>query len=145
MNAKRHPRQRPASGTVVLAISCLVALATGCRDAKPRPLILADGGGPAVAGWVDDRVDAFERERSRDVRVLRVGGAEDALNLATRGDADVALVPEQAPIDRFVGGQHGREAGRGPGGARVLVVDARMHPKVDASGAEELAQSLLEP
>ena len=129
----------------MLAVSCLVAAATACRDSKPRPLILADGGGPAVAGWVDDRVDAFERARGRDVRVLRVGGAEDALNLATRGDADVALVPEQAPVDRFVGGQHGREAGRGPGGARVLVVDARMHPKVDASGAEELARSLLEP
>lgn len=128
-----------------VAICSLALVAGACKNGRPRPLILADGGGPAVAGWVDDRVDAFERGRGREVRVLRVGGAEDALNLATRGDADVALIPEQAPIDRFVSGQHGREAGRSPGGARILVVDARMHPKVDAAGAEELARSLLEP
>jgi ABC-type tungstate transport system permease subunit len=133
-----------ASSTLVCALGA-VLLAGACRDERPRALILADGGGPAVGGWVDDRVDAFERARGREVRVLRVGGAEDALNLATRGDADVALVPEAAPIDRFVSGQHGREAGRGQGGARILVVDARMHPKVDTAGAEDLAKALLEP
>ncbi|MEJ7734421.1 MAG: hypothetical protein WKG00_35140 [Polyangiaceae bacterium] len=126
-----------------LAALALAALgAAACDDGRPRALILADGAGPGLAPWVDERASTFERS-GRSVRVLRVG-ADDAINLASRGDADVALVPGEVPIDRFLSAQHGREAGRRNDGLRVLVVDARTHPKVDKEGADSLAQHLLD-
>lgn len=146
LRSTSHPRRAPlrfclgAIGTLG-ALGALGAL-SACDDGRPRALIIADGAGPGLAPWVDERATAFERT-GRSVRVLRVG-ADDALNLASRGDADVALLPGEASIERFVSAQHGREAGRRADGMRILVVDARTHPKVDKEGADKLAQHLLD-
>ena len=136
------PRRIFLRACLVLATALSALGAAACDDGRPRALILADGAGPGLAPWVDERATAFERS-GRSVRVLRVG-ADDALNLASRGDADVALVPAEVSIDRFVSAQHGREVGRRADGMRVLVVDARTHPKVDREGADKLAQHLLD-
>jgi ABC-type tungstate transport system permease subunit len=137
------PRIARTARVALAALAGLAALATSaCDDGRPRALVLADGAGPGLAPWVDERANAFERA-GRSVRVLRVG-ADDAINLASRGDADVALVPSEVTIDRFLSAQHGREAGRRNDGLRVLVVDARTHPKVDREGADKLAQHLLD-
>ena len=138
------PVSPPAARRLVLLVGLALAAlgAAACDDGRPRALVLADGAGPGLAPWVDERALAFERA-GRSVRVLRVG-ADDAINLASRGDADVALVPAEVSIDRFLSAQHGREAGRRNDGLRVLVVDARTHPKVDKEGADKLAQHLLD-
>jgi hypothetical protein len=60
------------------------------------------------------------------------------VELAARGEADVAIVPDATPIDRFLSADQGRQAGElVAGGARyrILAVNPKQLPKVDAQGA----------
>lgn len=130
------------------AAVALGALAIACEDARTRPLVLVDGAGPGSASWVDERARAFEKQSGRAVRVLRVEGAEPALALAARGEAEVAIVPAAAPIDDLVKNDQGRDAGtvaRAGGAVRVVEVNQARLPKVDGTGAKALAAFLVAP
>ncbi|MBK8253358.1 MAG: hypothetical protein IPK82_11920 [Polyangiaceae bacterium] len=119
----------------------------GCGSDKPRSLILADGTGTVHNRAVDARAKVFEKKTGRSVRILLVDGPQAVL-LASRGEADVAIVPFDMSIDSFIAGEHGRVAGQlANGGERlkVLEVDAKFHPKVDAKGAKDLAAALITP
>jgi ABC-type tungstate transport system permease subunit len=108
--------------------------------------VLVDGSGSVHGVWVARSAARFEHDRGRAVRVLLVDRAIDALQLARRGEADVAVVPESAPLEDFVTAGHGSEAGRlDHEGAmlRVLAVDAAQHPKIDGPGAKALAGYLV--
>jgi hypothetical protein len=77
--------------------------------------------------------------------VLRVASGEAAVELASRGEADAALVPEAVPVEKFLAAEHGTEAGViavGGERLRVLAVSPKQHPKVDKEGAD-LARSLV--
>jgi len=129
-----------------IAVSVAFALLSlSCQDARPRALVLVDGSGPPHSAWVAARAAQFEAG-GRGVRVLVVGSAADAIQLARRGEAEVALVPESTPIEDFATASHGSEAGRvlHDGAAlRVLEVNAAQHPKVDGAGAKSLAAFLV--
>lgn len=131
------------------AVAASVAVVgAGCDDGRARPLVLVDGSGPGAAAWVDERARAFEKQSGRAVRVLRVDGAESALSLAARGEAEVALVPSASSIDELVRNEQGRDAGTvaRPGGAvRVVEVNQARLPKVDGAGAKTLAAFLVAP
>lgn len=128
---------------LALAVSCLA----GCGSDKPRSLVVADGSGTVHAPAVDARVKVFQSRTGRPVRVLAVPPAQAVL-LASRGEADVAVVPAGTSLDGFLAGEHGRVAGLFATGGeqlRILEVDARQHPKVDAKGARDLAAALITP
>src|ERR1700722_10104920 len=80
----------------------------GCHGAGPRPIVLVDGSGPVETPEIDRLVQRFEAQQGRRVRVLRVSGA-DALLLATRGEAEVALVPEEVALGELETANHGRQ------------------------------------
>lgn len=124
-------------GALALAASLAASLAA-CEGGGPRALILADASGADLAPVIDARAAAFRDKHGRAVRVLRVASGEAAVELAARGEADAAIVPEATPIDRFQAAEHGAQAGViDAGGARlrVLTVNPKQHPKVDAQGA----------
>jgi len=125
------------------AFAVLLSLAAAsCEDRGPRALVVVDGSGAAHAASVTARATQFEHLRARTVRVLPVGSPADAIQLARRGEADVALVPENAPLDDFVTASHGTDAGvvsLDGSPVRVLEVNAAQHPKVDSAGAKSLA------
>jgi hypothetical protein len=81
--------------------------------------------------------------------VMCVGKDHAAIELAARGEADVALLPlsaPKAPLERFFASDHGRDVGLVKIGAsgdqlRIIAVNAKQHPKVDAQG-EALAAFL---
>jgi ABC-type tungstate transport system permease subunit len=130
-----------------LALSGLAFAAPGCGSDKPRALVVADGSGAIHAPGVDVRVKSFERRSGRAVRVLQVS-ADQAITLASRGEADVAVVPMDVSLDTFLASDHGSVAGFLPHHGerlRVLEVNAKQHPKVDAKGAKDLASALLIP
>jgi hypothetical protein len=123
-----------AGGAAALGLSVL----PGCEGEGPRALILADASGPGHAALIDARAAAFKEQRGRAVRVLRVASGEAAVELAARGEADVAVVPQATSIDRFLAAEQGSQAGElDAGGARfrVLTVNPKQLPKVDAQGA----------
>jgi hypothetical protein len=135
-------RRRLLAGIGALGIAALgIALLPGCEGGGgPRALILADASGSALAGSIDidARAAAFKEQHGRSVRVLRVASGEAAVELAARGEADVAIVPEATPIDRFLAAEQGSQAGEiGAGGARfrILTVNPKQLPKVDPQGA----------
>lgn len=142
-----------------LALGLASPLLVGACDAgssgrpKERALILVDASDasrPAQAAFVADRKAAFEKERGRAVRVLHVESSADAIELASRGEADVALLQENAPkdaLDRFFASDHGRVIGDvaiGDHRLKIISVNAKQHPKVDAQG-EALAEFLRSP
>jgi ABC-type tungstate transport system permease subunit len=131
--------------TLSLAVSCAAAL--GCGPEKPRALIVADGSGTVHSVAVDKRVKAFQERTGRPVRVMTVEAAQ-AVTLASRGEADVAVIPLDTSLDTFLASEHGRVVGVLASGGerlRILEVDARQHPKVDAKGAKDLATALITP
>lgn len=117
-----------------------------CEPGAPRALILADASGTPHEGWVRTRAAEFEKQNRRAVRVLRVESGEAAVELAARGEADVALLPPSTRtgsevVSRFVAADHGRvvsEIAVGSDQLTVLAVNPKQHPKVDAQ-SEALA------
>src|SRR5689334_4121908 len=87
-----------AIGAAALGALSSLFLASGCDagSSGPRALILADASDasrPAQAAWISARKAEFEKAHGRAVRVLRIDGADAAIELSARGEADVALVP----------------------------------------------------
>jgi hypothetical protein len=77
-----------------------------------------------------------------------VESGADALLLATRGEAEVALVPQEVALGEFETANHGRQVGTLALRAsvlRVLEVNAKQHPTVDGEGAKALAAFLAAP
>ena len=131
--------------TITLAVSSTLVLA--CGPDKPRALVVADGSGTVHAKAVDGRAKTYEQRTGRPVRILQVPPAQAVL-LASRGEADVAVVPLDTPLDTFLASEHGHVHGvlvSGGERLRILEVDAKQHPKVDAKGAKDLATALITP
>ena len=123
----------------LLALPLALALAPACKADGPRALILADASGHAGTMDVDARASSFEKQRGRSVRVLRIESGEAALELAARGEADAAVIPEGVSIDRFLAAKQGTEAGvieTGGARLRVLTMNPKQLPKVDPEGAD---------
>lgn len=141
--------RRTFLAALTLGVSCMGggAFSLGCGSEKPRSLVVADGTGTVHAIAVDARVKAFQQRTGRPVRILPVAAAQAVL-LASRGEADVAVVPMDVSLDTFLASEHGRVAGLLVSGGerlRILEVDAKQHPKVDAKGAKDLATALITP
>ncbi|MCK6588463.1 MAG: hypothetical protein L6Q76_12860 [Polyangiaceae bacterium] len=136
----RRGRRRFFAGFCALCIGAVSLAISGCEGGGggPRALILADASGSGLAASIDARAAAFKEQHGRAVRVLRVASGEAAVELAARGEADVAVVPEATSIDRFVSAEQGAQAGEiTHGGARfrVLAVNPKQLPKADPQGA----------
>lgn len=128
-------------GTIAAVFGAAAAMLAlpGCENNAPRALILADASGEGGSAAIEAKVAAWKEQHGRAVRVLRVASGEAAVELAARGEADVAVVPEATPIDRFLAADQGTQAGElvALGGARfrVLAGNPKQLPKVDAQGA----------
>jgi ABC-type tungstate transport system permease subunit len=124
-----------------------LALAACSGGSGPRALVLADGSGPSHAMGVSARVKLFQDKTGRQVKILPVA-PDQALALASRGEADVALLPRDLSLDKFLASEHGSVVGlfthQGEG-VRVVEVNAKQHPKVDAQGAHDLASAMAAP
>ncbi len=133
--------------TSLTALLALAAAAPACAPEKPRSLVVADGSGAVHSVAVDKRVELYRKRTGRQVKVLLVD-AQQAVLLASRGEADVAVVPMDVALDTFLAPEHGTVKGlleNNGDRLRVLVVNAKQHPKVDAKGAEDLASALTLP
>ncbi len=107
------------------------SITAGCAPDTPRALVLADGTGPILTEGVAERVKIFQQKTNRQVRILIVP-AEQAILLASRGEADVAVVPMETSLESFLAREDGKVAGLfAHGGVRmkVLEVDAKQHPR----------------
>lgn len=130
--------------SAVLFAACA---APACGPSEPRALVVADGSGAVHAVAVDRRVELFRTKTGRQVKIMQVP-ADQAVLLASRGEADVAVVPMDIAIDSFIAPEHGTVKGLLENNGerlRVLLVNAKQHPKVDAKGAEDLASALALP
>lgn len=139
--------QMKRRGLLAAGAGLVTMIALGCGPDKPRALVLADGSGVVHGPAVTARVKTFEEKTGRQVRVMAVP-ADQAVLLAGRGEADVALVPPETSLDTFLASEHGKVAGLfNHNGERlkVLEVDAKQHPKVDAKGARDLASAMVTP
>jgi hypothetical protein len=136
--------------------TCLVTAA--CEGGGQRALVLVDASGPAHSSAIDARASAFEKQRGRAVRVLRIASGEAAVELAARGEADALILPEATSVDRFLVADHGAAIGvlalpaattattatNATNAAnatnltrlRILTINPRQHPKVDPQGAD---------
>lgn len=127
------------SGALLIAIAV-----PACGPDSPRALVVADGSGTVHSVGVNARVKLFEQRTGRQTRVLQVEPTQAVL-LASRGEADVAVVPLDTQLDTFLASDHGTVAGLlSHNGERlkVLEVNAKQHPKVDPKGAKDLASAL---
>ncbi len=127
---------------VVFLVAVLALALAGCNDG-PRALVLIDGSPEAARAEVAQRAASFAK-RGRAVQILRVD-EKAAVEIAARGEGEVALVPEATPLGEFVTSGRGRDAGvvkLGGDVLRVLEVDGKLHPKVDGAGAHDLATFL---
>ncbi len=128
--------------------SCaMIFLVSGCAPDAPRALVLADGTGVVHSVGVNDRVMFFQQKTGRQVRVLTVP-AEQAVLLASRGEADVAVIPMDTSLKDFLAREDGTVAGvfthKGDR-MKVLEVNAQQHPKVEPKGAHDLASAMAAP
>lgn len=111
-----------------------------CQGSEgPRALIVvaANAGQRGAQDELSSKLSAFSKQHGRNARALSVEASPDALVLASRGEADVALVEESASIDAYVAAEHGRDMGfcaLGEKRMRVLSVNTKQHPKADAQG-----------
>lgn len=131
----------------VSALLFAACAAPACGPSEPRSLVVADGSGTVHAIAVDRRVEVFRGQTGRQVKIMQVPPSQAVL-LASRGEADVAVVPMDTAIDSFLAPEHGTVKGFLDSDGerlRVLLVNAKQHPKVDAKGAEDLASALTLP
>lgn len=136
----------PLSLILTAALSTSV-FATACQPEKPRALVLADGSGVPHSVGVNDRVTFFQQKTGRQVRVMIVE-PEQAVLLAGRGEADVAIVPMDTPLEKFLEREDGKIAGvftHQNERLKVLEVNVAQHPKIDAKGAHDLASAMSMP
>lgn len=130
-----------------MTAAALSALLCACAPDKPRALVLADGSGVVHGLAVGERVKIFEQHTGRQVRVLTVP-PDQAVLLAGRGEADVAVVPTETSLESFVARDDGSLAGlfnHNGDRLKVLEVNAKQHPKVDPKGAHDLASAMIAP
>ncbi|HEX4513730.1 MAG TPA: hypothetical protein VH054_09345 [Polyangiaceae bacterium] len=116
----------------------------GCRPSGPRALVLVEAA--AHPEIVQARAKSFEARSHREVRLVHVPKVEEAMRIAARGDADVALVPEGTALGEFDKRNDGESRGTiDAGGEKLLVIEinAAAHPTVDAEGAKALAAMLV--
>ncbi len=127
------------------AVFAVMGLGLACSSEGPRALVVADGSGILHAKAVEARIRTYEQRAGRQVRIMVVT-ADQALKLASRGEADVAVVPMDISLDSFLAPEHGKVAGLFNSGGerlRILEVNEKQHPKVDAEGAKTLASALI--
>lgn len=142
---RAHHRKEARVTRSLLVLSAILSLGlalAGCNDG-PRALVLIDGSPEAARAEVARRAASFAK-RGRAVQILPVDG-KAAVEIAARGEGEVALVPEATPLGDFVTSGRGRDAGVvkiGGDALRVLEVDGKLHPKVDGPGAHALATFL---
>jgi tungstate transport system substrate-binding protein len=106
-------------GLLCLLIAALAPTACGdddnegASDSRDRPLILATTTSTQDSGLLDVLVPAFENETDRRVTTVAVGSGE-AIELGSRGEADVLLVHSPDDEEEFMAS--------GKGGTRRLVM-----------------------
>jgi tungstate transport system substrate-binding protein len=106
-------------GLVCLLIALSAPAACGDDDngaaseSRDRPLILATTTSTQDSGLLDALVPAFESETDRQVKTVAVGSGE-AIELGSRGEADVLLVHSPDDEEEFMAS--------GKGGKRRLVM-----------------------
>jgi tungstate transport system substrate-binding protein len=105
-------------GLLCLLIAALAPTACGdddggASDSRDRPLILATTTSTQDSGLLDVLVPAFENETDREVKTVAVGSGE-AIELGSRGEADVLLVHSPDDEEEFMAS--------GRGGTRRLVM-----------------------
>jgi tungstate transport system substrate-binding protein len=106
-------------GLLCLLIAALAPTACGdddnegASDSRDRPLILATTTSTQDSGLLDVLVPAFENETDRQVKTVAVGSGE-AIELGSRGEADVLLVHSPDDEEEFMAS--------GKGGTRRLVM-----------------------
>ena len=106
-------------GLLCLLIAALAPTACGdddnegASDSRDRPLILATTTSTQDSGLLDVLVPAFENETDRQVKTVAVGSGE-AIELASRGEADVLLVHSPDDEEEFMAS--------GKGGTRRIVM-----------------------
>ena len=136
----RAKRQTFAALALAGALAVIGAATSGCKQEGPRALVLVDAA--AHAEGVAAIAKRYESERHRAVRVIHVAKPEEALRIAMRGDADVALVPHATPhddLDKRNDGAVRATIDAGGESLDVIEVNAVAHPTVDAAGARDLA------
>jgi len=106
-------------GLLCLLIAALAPTACGdddnegASDSRDRPLILATTTSTQDSGLLDVLVPAFGNEADRQVKSVAVGSGE-AIELGSRGEADVLLVHSPDDEEEFMAS--------GKGGTRRLVM-----------------------
>lgn len=89
---------------IVLAASVALALLSGCAPATPAVpsvLRLATTTSTQDTGLLDYLLPDFESKFNADVQVVAVGTGQ-AIEIGSKGDADVLLVHDRAKEDKFV-------------------------------------------
>jgi tungstate transport system substrate-binding protein len=106
-------------GLLCLLIAALAPTACGdddnegASDSRDRPLVLATTTSTQDSGLLDVLVPAFGKEADRQVKTVAVGSGE-AIELGSRGEADVLLVHSPDDEEEFMAS--------GKGGTRRLVM-----------------------
>jgi tungstate transport system substrate-binding protein len=120
----------------------------GASDSRDRPLILATTTSTQDSGLLDVLVPAYENETDRQVKTVAVGSGE-AIELGSRGEADVLLVHSPDDEEEFMAS--------GKGGTRRLVMHndfvvvgppddpAGIRGKSSTAALERIAQNAEEP
>ena len=113
----------PRRISLLLALLMALAPVAACGDdddggggnaqSSERPVILATTTSTQDSGLLDVLVPAFERESGRQVKTVAVGSGE-AIELGSRGEADVLLVHSPDDEEAFMA--------TGKGGTRRLVM-----------------------
>src|SRR5262250_1351210 len=86
-----RPAIRIVLGSLIAVVSVLLAAAPGPAQSQRPPVILSTTTSTQDSGLLDVLVPMFERQSGYTVKTLAIGTGQ-ALALAARGEADVALV-----------------------------------------------------
>jgi len=99
----RGTRARRASLLAVLwmAISACVALLAPSAHAEDRFIVMASTTSTEQSGLFNHLLPLFKQASGIDVRVVAVGTGQ-AIDMARRGDADIAFVHDTAAEEKFV-------------------------------------------
>jgi tungstate transport system substrate-binding protein len=134
----------PRRISLLLALLMALAPVAACGDddggggnpqSSERPVILATTTSTQDSGLLDVLVPAFERESGRQVKTVAVGSGE-AIELGSRGEADVLLVHSPDDEEAFMA--------TGKGGTRRLVMHndfVIVGPPADPAGIRGLSST----